>query len=63
MSRQGASKAFPIPRRTLSRYVDSNRIDKATMGRKPVMTADRERELSGRGRLPVNIKDTSEACF
>lgn len=48
MSRQGASKAFSIPRRTLSRYVDSNNTSKARMGRKPVLTANQEEELSGR---------------
>lgn len=48
MSRQNASKTFSIPRRTLSRYVDSNRTSKSTMGRKPVLTADQERELSAR---------------
>lgn len=48
MSRQGASKTFSIPRRTLSRYVDSNQTSKARMGRKPVLTTDQERELSAR---------------
>lgn len=48
MSHQGASKTFSIPRRTLSRYVDSNQTRKAAMGRKPVLSADEERELSAR---------------
>lgn len=48
MSRQGASKTFSIPRRTLSRYVDKNENKKSAMGRKPVLTADQERELSSR---------------
>nr|CAH7745913.1 unnamed protein product [Callosobruchus chinensis] len=48
MSRQGASKTFSIPRRTLSRYVDNNETRKSAMGRKPVPTADQERELSSR---------------
>nr|CAH7743336.1 unnamed protein product [Callosobruchus chinensis] len=32
----------------LSRYVDNNETRKSTMGRKPVITADQERELSSR---------------
>nr|CAH7758286.1 unnamed protein product [Callosobruchus chinensis] len=42
MSRQGASKTFSIPKRTLSRYLDNNETRKSAMGRKPVLTADQE---------------------
>nr|CAI5817798.1 unnamed protein product [Callosobruchus analis] len=48
MSRQGGSKTFSIPRRTLSRYVDNNETRNSAMGRKPVLIADQERELSSR---------------
>lgn len=67
MSRQGASKTFSIPRRTLSRYVDKNENKKSAMGRKPVLTADQERTVfknnsTGRGWLPAYIEDTSKVC-
>lgn len=48
MSRQRASRIFSIPRRTLTRYVNSNETTKAAMGRKPILTAVQERELSTR---------------
>ncbi|KAJ8965827.1 hypothetical protein NQ314_003894, partial [Rhamnusium bicolor] len=48
MSRQAASRTFSIPRRTLSRYVDNNRINKSTMGRRTTLTVEQEEELSSR---------------
>nr|CAI5869230.1 unnamed protein product [Callosobruchus analis] len=51
-----------MPRRTLSRYVDNNETRKSAMGRKPVITTDKERELSSRIIRLAEVSKTLRRC-
>ncbi|KAJ2949421.1 hypothetical protein O0L34_g15337 [Tuta absoluta] len=50
-----ASKHFNIPRRTLKRYLTENKNEKSSLGRKPLLSKEQEKDLEARIKRFCNI--------